>query len=299
MVGVAQQVEHLVVVQDVAGSSPVTHPILSARAGCTGTRVPRMRTVEVHHELTGSPDSPVLVLAGPLGSTLDIWQPQVDALAERFRVLRYDHRGHGRSPVLHGGSYAVMDLALDALALLDRLSIERAAFCGLSLGGMVGIWLAAHAPERLSSLVLCSTSARFDDHGPWVERAASVRFAGTGGIAADVVADWFTPEWAAAHPDVVEQTIQMITKTTDDGFAECCSAIAGWDARRLLGRIMTPTLVIAGAQDKETPVIPHAKTLAAAIYRAKLEVLDGAHLAVIEQADRANRLIARHAAANK
>ncbi len=258
-----------------------------------------MRTVEVHHELTGSPDAPVLVLAGPLGSTLDIWQPQVDALAEQFRVLRYDHRGHGRSPVLHGGSYAVMDLALDALALLDRLGIERAAFCGLSLGGMVGIWLAAHAPERFSALVLCSTSAHFNDHGPSVERAASVRFAGTSGVAAEVVAGWFTPEWAAAHPDVVEQAIQLNTKTSDDGYAECCGAIAGWDARRLLGRIMTPTLVIAGSQDQEAPVVPHAKTLAAAIYRAKLEVLDGAHLAVIEQADRANRLITGHAVANK
>jgi 3-oxoadipate enol-lactonase len=259
-----------------------------------------MRTVEVHHELTGSPDSPVLVLAGPLGSTLDIWQPQVDALAEQFRVLRYDHRGHGGSPVLHGGSYPVVDLALDALALLDRLGIERAGFCGIALGGMVGIWLAAHAPERFSSLVLCSTSAHFDDHGPSVERAASVRFAGTSGIAADVVAGWFTREWAAAHPDVVEQAIQMISKTTDDGYAECCGAIAAWDARKLLGRIMTPTLVLAGSQDHEVPVVPHAKTLAAAIYRAKLEVLDGAHLAVIEQADKANRLIARHVtAANK
>ncbi|MGH3844993.1 MAG: alpha/beta fold hydrolase, partial [Pseudonocardiaceae bacterium] len=244
-------------------------------------------------------DAPVLVLAEPLGSTLDIWQPQVEALSEQFRVLRYDHRGHGRPPVLHGGSYGIMDLSLDALALLDRLGIEQASFCGLALGGMVGIWLAAHAPERLSSLVLCSTSAYYKDNDLWIERAASVRFAGTGGIAADVVANWFTPEWAAAHPEVVEQSIRMITKTTDDVFADCCNAIAAWDARRLLGRIMTPTLIIGGSQDPVTPVVPHAKTLAAAIYRAKLEVLDGAHLTVIEHADRANRLIAKHAAGGK
>jgi 3-oxoadipate enol-lactonase len=255
-----------------------------------------MRSVEVYHELTGSPDSPVLVLAGPLGSTLDIWQPLADALAEQFRVLRYDHRGHGRSPVTHG-SYAIQDLASDVLALLDRLGIERAAFCGLSLGGMVGIWLGARAPERLSSLVLCSTTAHYDDHGPFIERAASVRWLGTGEIAADVVAGWFTPGWAAAHPEVVEKCIQMITKTSDDGYVGCCSAIAGWDGRRLLGRIAAPTLVIAGSQDRGTPVTPHAKTLVSGIYRAKLEVLDAAHLAVIEQADRANRLIAKHAAA--
>lgn len=255
-----------------------------------------MKSVEVYHELTGSPDSPVLVLAGPLGSSLDIWQPHVEALSEQFRVLRYDHRGHGRSPVWHG-SYAIEDLALDVVALLDRLSIERAAFCGLSLGGMVGIWLAARAAQRLSSLVLCSTTAHYDDHGPFIERAASVRWLGTGDIAADVVAGWFTSEWAAAHPEVVQQCIQMISNTSDDGYVECCSAIAGWDGRRLLGRIAAPTLVLAGSQDRGTPVTPHAKTLAAGIYRAKLEVLDGAHLAVIEQADRANRLIAKHVAA--
>jgi 3-oxoadipate enol-lactonase len=255
-----------------------------------------MRSVEVYHELTGSPGSPVLVLAGPLGGTLDIWQPHVDALAEQFQVLRYDHRGHGQSPVANG-SYAIQDLALDAVALLDRLGIQRAAFCGLSLGGMVGIWLAARAPERLSSLVLCSTTAHYDDHGPFIERAASVRWLGTGGIAADVVAGWFTPKWAEAHPETVEQAIEMITNTADDGYVECCSAIAGWDGRRLLGRITAPTLVIAGSQDRGTPVTPHAKTLASGIYRAKLEVLDAAHLAVIEQAERANRLIAKHAAA--
>ncbi len=255
-----------------------------------------MRSVEVHHELSGPSDLPVLVLAGPLGATMQIWQPQVEAFAERFRVLRYDHRGHGGSPVPNG-PYVIADLAVDVLALLDRLDIERAAFCGLSLGGMVGIWLGAHAPERLSSLVLCSTSARYDDVGPYLERAASVRWGGTSTIAPDVVAGWFTPEWAAAHPEVVEQATQMIAGTADEGYAACCSAIAAWDARRLLGRILTPTLVIAGSQDQRTPVSPHAKTLAAGIYRAKLEVLDAAHLAPIEQADRANRLIAKHAAA--
>jgi 3-oxoadipate enol-lactonase len=255
-----------------------------------------MRTVDVHYELSGASDSPVLVLAGPLGTTLEIWDPLVEALAERFQVLRYDHRGHGRSPA-PGGSFSIVDLAVDVVALLDRLSIERAAFCGLSLGGMVGICLAANVPKRLSSLILCSTSAHYDDHGPWVERAASVRWVGTSGIASEVVAGWFTPDWAAAHPEFVEQTTKMIAATPDDGYAECCTAIAGWDGRRSLGRINTPTLVIGGSQDSGTPINPHAKTLVAAVYRAKLEIFDGAHLAIIEQADRAHRLIAQHVAA--
>ncbi|HKR50411.1 MAG TPA: 3-oxoadipate enol-lactonase [Pseudonocardiaceae bacterium] len=254
-----------------------------------------MRGVEVHYELTGPADLPVLVLAGPLGSTLQIWEPQVEKFAERFRVLRYDHRGHGRSPV-PSGPYVIADLAVDVLALLDWLKIECAAFCGLSLGGMVGICLGAYAPDRLSSLVLCNTSAHFDDPGPYLERAASLRWVGTSTIAPEVVAGWFTPEWAAAHPEVVEQAIQMIAGTPDDGYAACCGAIASWDGRRLLGRILTPTLVIAGSRDQRTPVTPHAKALATGIYRAKLEVLDAAHLAPIEQADRANRLIVKHAA---
>jgi 3-oxoadipate enol-lactonase len=255
-----------------------------------------MTSVTVHHELTGPADLPVLMLAGPLGSTMQLWQPQVEALAERFRVLRYDHRGHGGSPV-PSGPYVIADLAIDVLALLDRLDIEHVAFCGLSLGGMVGIWLGAYAPERLSSLVLCSTSARYDDIRPYLERAASVRWVGTSAIAPEVVARWFTPKWAAQHPEVVQQATQMIAETSDEGYAACCNAIAAWDGRRLLGRILTPTLVIAGSQDPGTPVTPHAKTLAAAIYRAKLEVLDAAHLVPVEQADRANRLIAKHAGA--
>ncbi len=242
-----------------------------------------MRGVKVHHELVGPVDAPVLVLAGPLGTTMQIWQPQVEVLAERFRVLRYDHRGHGESPV-GSGTFAMADLAIDVLELLDRLEIERVAFCGLSLGGMVGICLAAYTPERLSSLVLCSTSAHYDDPGPYLERAASVRWAGTSAIAPEVVAGWFTSEWAAAHPEIVEQATQMIAETSDDGYAACCSAIAAWDGRKLIGRIDTPTLVIAGSQDERTPVTPHAKTLATGIYRAKLEILEGAQLAPIEQA---------------
>ncbi|MGH3673166.1 MAG: alpha/beta fold hydrolase, partial [Pseudonocardiaceae bacterium] len=254
------------------------------------------RTVEVHHEITGPTDAPVLMLAGPLGSTLEIWEPLVPTLAERFQVLRFDYRGHGRSPA-PAASYAIIDLTVDALGLLDKLGIERAAFCGLSLGGMVGISLASYAPERVSSLVLCSTSARYDDHGPWVERAASVRWMGTDGIAPEVVAGWYTPGWAAEHPEAVGQAIQMISKTTDDGYSECCSSIAGWDARKILGRIMMPTLIIAGSEDQDTPATPHAATLGVAIYRAKVEILEGAHLAIFEQPDRACRLITRHAVA--
>lgn len=254
-----------------------------------------MMSVDVHHELTGPADAPVLVLAGPLGSTLAIWDHQVEALSERFRVLRYDHRGHGGSPA-PSGPYSMEDLTVDVVRLLDRLDIEQAAFCGLSLGGMVGIWLAAHARERVSSLVLCSTSAQFEDPQPWHERGAVVRWAGTASVADEVVERWFTPEWATKNPDQVQRAKQMIVDTDDEGYSSCCTAIAAMQGLRLLGRIITPTLVIAGNHDPAIPANPHAETLGTGIAGATLKLLDAAHLVNVEQADRVNNLITRHVA---
>ncbi|MDQ3150387.1 MAG: 3-oxoadipate enol-lactonase [Actinomycetota bacterium] len=251
----------------------------------------------LHHDLSGPADAPVLVLAGSLGSTLAMWDPQVEALRDRFRVLRLDHRGHGGSPV-PDGPYAIADLAGDTLELLDALGVERASFCGLSLGGMVGIWLGAHAPQRLSALVLCCTTARMPDVAPWGDRIRAVRAEGTASIADAVVEGWFTPGWAAAHPDVVAQSVAMIADTSDEGYAACCEAIAEWDGRDLLGRIEAPTLMLAAADDPATPVQPHAETIAAGIAGARLEVLDSAaHLATVERADAATALIADHVAA--
>ena len=250
-----------------------------------------MKSVDVHYELTGPDDAPVVVLAGPLGGTLRLWDPLVAELGERFRLLRYDHRGHGGSPV-PDGPYAMADLGGDVLALLDRLGIDRATFCGVSLGGMVGIWLGARAPQRWSSLVLCSTTAHFADSGPWQERGAVVRWAGTSSLAPEVVARWFTPDWAARHQEVVEQAKQMIADTSDEGYASCCAAIATWDGRKLLGRISAPTLVIAGTADPSTPATPHAQNIAAGIAGARLKMLDAAHLVTVEQAKRVADLLA-------
>lgn len=254
-------------------------------------------TVELDHEIVGPAGAPVLMLAGSLGSTSAMWDPQVAALGERFRLLRYDHRGHGGSPV-PPGPYSIEDLASDALALLDRVGVERAAFCGLSLGGMVGMWLGAYAPERISALVLCCTSAHFPDPAQWRERSQTVRSEGTESIADTVVTRWFTPEWAQAHPDEIDQARAMVAATPDEGYAGCCEAIASWDGRDLLGHITRPTMVIAGADDPATPVAPHAETIASGIPGARLEVLDdAAHLATYQQAQRANALIADHVVA--
>lgn len=250
--------------------------------------------MRLHHVDEGLRDGPVLVLAGSLGSTLEMWRPQA-ALTEAFRVIRIDHRGHGGSPV-PPGPYRMADLAADSLALLDELGLERVAWCGLSLGGMVGMYLGSEAPQRLSSLTLCCTTANFPDLTPWRDRITAIEANGTGSIAKAVVARWFTPGFAAENPDVVAEAEAMVAGTDDAGYVACCRAIEAWDHRDRLPAVAVPTLVIAGSGDLATPVEPHARTLADTIPGARLAILDGAHLATIEQATEATALIAAHAA---
>jgi 3-oxoadipate enol-lactonase len=254
-----------------------------------------MTPVRLHHLDEGPRDAPVIVLSGSLGSTLQMWRPQVAELTERFRVIRVDHRGHGGSPVPEG-PYTIPDLAGDVLALLDDLGLDRVAWCGLSMGGMVGMYLASEAPHRLSSLTLCCTSSYFPDKTVWVERIAAVREKGTAPIAAGVASRWFTPAWAEQNPDAVAEATDMIAGTPDDGYLACCQAVEAWDHRERLGSIALPTLVIAGDADPSTPVEPHARTIADGIPGARLEVLHAAHLATIERAAEATPLIAAHAA---
>lgn len=253
-----------------------------------------MSAVELHHETEGDPERPALLLGGSLGATLAMWDPQVEALSARLRVVRFDHRGHGASPV-PPGPYAIDDLGRDVLALLDRLGIARASYCGLSLGGMVGMWLAAHAPERLERLVLICTAARVPQPSAYRERGTLVRRVGTPEAVADaVVARWFTHGFARRHPDVVARHRAMIVATPFEGYAGCCQAIAALDLRDALPTVGAPTLVIAGAEDEALPP-EHGRAIAEAIPGARLHVLDpAAHLASVEQAATVTDLIARH-----
>jgi 3-oxoadipate enol-lactonase len=251
--------------------------------------------IALHAVADGPPDAPVLVLAGSLGSSVDMWRPQLPALTDRFHVLRIDLRGHGGSPA-PDGPYRVADLAGDALALLDDRGLERVDWCGLSLGAMVGMHLASEAPERIGRLVLCCTSAHFPDPSTWRDRMAAVAAGGTASIATPVVARWFHPSWAAAHPDVVADAEAMVAGTSDVGYAACCAALAVWDHRDRLPAITAPTLVVAGADDLATPVEPHARTIAEGIPGARLAVVPGAHLATIESAEAVNALLAEHLA---
>lgn len=239
-------------------------------------------SVEVHHRVEGPDEAPVVVLVGSLGTTLEMWDEQARALAERFRVLRYDMRGHGRSPV-PAGPYSIADLAEDLVALLDRLGIERAAICGLSIGGMTAMAAAHDHPSRVDRLILCCTSAHMPPAEAWHERATTVRAQGAGAVADAVLERWFTPGFAASHPEVVASLRQGLAETPAEGYASCCEAIADLDLRDSLAAIEAPTLVISGAEDPATPP-EHGRLIADGIPGASLRIVEGAaHLANIEQ----------------
>lgn len=232
----------------------------------------------LRHRLDGPSGGPVVAFSNPIGTSLEVWDQQAAALATRFRVLRYDHRGQGGSEVTPG-PYALSTLAGDLVALLDELGIERASLVGLSLGGAVGMHVAAASPNRLDRLVLACTSAHFGPAGRWVERAATVRRNGIAGLVNPVLARWFT---AGARAEDVARCRAMLEATPVEGYAACCEALAEWDFRPRLGEIRAPTLVLAGAQDPATPV-DHAEEIARGI-GAPLVVIEGAaHLANVEQ----------------
>ena len=248
--------------------------------------------VDLHHLFEGPEDAPVLVLSNSLGTTLRMWDEQAPALSERFRLLRYDHRGHGGSPVPLG-PYDIEDLGRDDLVLLDRLEVERFSFCGLSIGGMVGMWLAGEAPERVERLVLCCTSARFAPE-TFDSRARTVRAEGVSAIADAVVERWFTPAFREKRPEIAERARRMLLDTPDEGYASCCEAVRDADLGDRLGAISAPTLVIAGADDPAAPP-DQAELIRASIPDASLEVIpDAAHLANVEQPEAITKAILDH-----
>lgn len=250
-------------------------------------------TVDLAYETGGPADAPVLVLLNSLGSTRAMWDPQIGPLSEHLRVVRTDMRGHGQSPV-PDGPYTMAELGRDVLALLDTLGVQRAHLAGLSLGGMVAQWLAAHAPERVHTLSLLCTTAGFEDPAAWHERAATVRENGCAALAPTVVQRWFTPALAERDPELVARNVAMIGATPAEGYAGCAEAIADWDGRADLGRIAARTLVIAGVHDPATPPA-HLEKIAAGIAGAQLHVLDrAAHLVNIEQAGTVTQLLLEH-----
>ncbi len=247
----------------------------------------------LHHDLTGPEDGPPLVLAGSLGTSLEMWEFQWP-LSVRHRLVALDVRGHGRSPV-PPGPYTIAELGGDVLETMDSLGLARASFCGVSIGGMIGMWLGAHAPERIERLVLVCTSARLGPPEAWRERIDTVRGAGSVDPLADaVVARWLTPPFAAAHPELRDRLRAMLAGCDPEGYAGCCAAIETMDLRDELPAISAPTLVISGSEDQATPP-EHQELIAARVPGARHEVVSpAAHIAVVERPEHVNRLIEEH-----
>jgi 3-oxoadipate enol-lactonase len=240
-------------------------------------------------DVEGDDASPVLLLSNSLSSDATMWDDQLGHWARRFRVVRYDARGHGGSAA-PPGPYRMDDLGRDALALLDHLGIARAHFCGLSMGGMVGMWLLTHAPERIDRAVLANTSAHMGPPELWNGR---IRLAREGGMEATVeptVKRWFPAAFHASAPATIDRMRAMIRRTSLAGYVGCCEAIRDMDQRESIRAIRRPTLVVIGANDPATTP-ESGRAIHAAIPGARIAVLDAAHISNVEQPEAFTRVV--------
>jgi 3-oxoadipate enol-lactonase len=232
-------------------------------------------------EVEGPQTAPALMLSNALGTDLRLWDEQVRVWARHFHVVRYDRRGHGKSGVTPG-PYSMQRFGQDALAIMDALSLPKVHWCGLSLGGMVGQWLAAQTPQRIDKLIIGNTSSYYADKGPWNDRIKAIGARGLAAIADAVMNLWFTADFRARSPDVVARMKGMLVATPLAGYVASCEAVRDMDHRELLQKIGAPTLVIAGRHDVAIP-LEAATFIRSRIPGAALTVLDAAHMSNIEQ----------------
>lgn len=235
----------------------------------------------IHVEVEGREGAPVLMLSNSLGTNLNMWNDQAGEFAKHFRLVRYDRRGHGKSGVPKG-PYSMERLGRDVLSILDALGIEKTNWCGLSMGGMVGQWLGANAPDRIEKLVLSNTNSYYADKAPWYDRIKFVQEKGLEALVDANMARWFTEGFRERAPETLARMKEMFVATKLPGYIGCCEAIAAMDFRASNPRITAPTLVIVGSKDAATP--PSAgETIAAQIKGAKLASFEAAHISNMEQ----------------
>lgn len=242
-----------------------------------------------HHVVDGSGETVVLI--NSLGATLDMWEPQVEPLGERFRLVRFDTRGHGGTTTLDPGDWTVDDFTDDLAELLDFLGADRAHLVGISLGGAIAMSAALRHPDRIGRLVLMSAAPKYGTVESWNERAATVRAEGCGAIADAAMGRWFTGDFHASHPEVVAAFRERFAACDRHGYAACCDALARLDLRGELGGIDAETLVVYGTADEVTTGAD-AEAIVAEIHRARITAVEGAkHLLTTERAGFVNRLL--------
>jgi len=235
----------------------------------------------IHVEVTGPENAPALMLSNSLGTNLHMWDDQADAFAKRFRLIRYDRRGHGQSGAPKG-PYSFDRFGRDILGVLDALGIKKTNWCGLSMGGMDGQWLGANAPSRVEKLVLANTNFYYADKAPWADRIRFVHEKGLEALVAPNMERWFTKGFRDRAPEAIARMTKMFVASDREGYIGCVEAIRDMDFRASNPTIKAPTLVIVGAQDPATPPVA-GETIAKAIPGAKLVSLDAAHISNVEQ----------------
>ena len=233
--------------------------------------------------VSGPREAPVLLMSNSLGTDLRMWEPQLPELSKHFKVIRYDSRGHGDS-VAEPGTYSIERLGKDAVAILDKLGVDKAHFVGLSMGGMVGQWLLSHAPLRINRAVLANTSAHQGISDIWNARAATAREEGMAKLSGPTLERWFTPEFRRKNPKIMTEIKAMVEATPPQGYAGCCLAIRDMDQRQSIKSIRKQVLVIIGKHDSAT-IPEHGRLIAETIPGARLLALDAAHLSNVEAAE--------------
>lgn len=245
------------------------------------------------YRIDGPAGAPALVLSSSIGMTTTLWDAQVPAYAKHFRTIRYDQRGHGASAA-PPPPYTMADLGTDVVDLLDELHIEQASVCGISLGGLVAMWLGAHHPRRVARLVVACSSAHPNDDAKWTARIAQARTEGMRSVVNQGSKGWFTPAFAEAHADLLERMRSIVATTQVEGYVGCCMALRSANLLSDLPSIEAPTLIVAGAQDRGFP-IAHAEAIRAGIRNSRLVVLnDAAHIACVEAAEPFNQITLKH-----
>ena len=237
--------------------------------------------MSLYYQLEGPAGAPVLVLSNSLGTTFEMWQPQMAALLENFRVLRYDTHGHGRTT--KNEKTTLPQLAEDVISVMDDAGVKQAHFCGISMGGLTGLWLARFAPERFLSITVANSAAKIGEQSGWLERARTVRHEGMSAIAKSAPARWFTDNFVQHHYAQVDALCATLAQTNPEGYAACCEALAAADLRAEIGNITLPMQFIAGANDPVCTVAD-SEFMHQQVHGSHLVTIEASHLSSIEDA---------------
>ena len=250
------------------------------------------KDITLNYVTFGDSRNPALIFSNSLGTNYHMWQPQIDALQNDYFIICYDTRGHGKSSAPKG-PYSLDQLGQDVIDLLDHLNIDKAFFCGISMGGMTGQWLAINYPNRFHHLMLCNTAAKIGTEAAWQDRAQLVRTEGLSTIVATAASRWFTEGFISNHPDIVNALSDTLAASSSKGYASCCEALAVADTREQLKDIDVAITVVAGTEDPVTTVAD-SQYMVDHIPNATLATIDASHISNIEQPQVFNQTIRKH-----